>query len=198
MRAERKVFLLKAVIHLVSLWVVITLYWQAINDTLGGDPVKEVIHTTGMGALNLLLLSLLVSPLAKRLKAGWLMRVRRLLGLYCFFYALLHLTSYAAFELQFDFSLLASEIIDRPYITVGMVAFTVLLALAITSPNALKRKLGRSWQKLHNWVYLVAILVPVHFWWSVKSDISEPLVYFTAAGLLLFWRRSKFMPRYSG
>lgn len=189
----RKILLFKSVIHLASLWVVIELYYKAVYDLLGTDPVKEVIHATGMGSLNLLLLSLLVSPVAKRFKAGWLMRTRRLLGLYCFFYAFLHLASFIAFELQFDFSLLLAEIIDRPYITVGMVAFVVLMALAITSPDSLKRKMGRAWQKLHNWVYLAAVLVPVHFYWSVKSDITEPAIYVFMACILLWFRRKKIL-----
>jgi sulfoxide reductase heme-binding subunit YedZ len=190
--APRKILLLKSLIHVVALWVVADLYYKAVYDLLGSDPVKQVIHSTGMGALNLLLLTLAASPLAKQFKAGWLMRTRRLLGLYCFFYASLHLTSFAAFELQFDFSLLLSEIIKRPYITVGMVAFSLLLALAITSPDAVKRKLGKSWQKLHNWIYLIAILVPVHFYWSIKSDITEPVIYRAMVFGLLWFRRGKF------
>jgi sulfoxide reductase heme-binding subunit YedZ len=191
MKAAQKVFWLKVIIHVVALALVIDLYYNAINDTLGGDPVKEVIHFTGMGGLNLLVLTLLVSPLAKKFKLGWLMQTRRLLGLYVFFYACLHLTSYAAFELQWDLSLLFSEIIERPYITIGMVVFTFLLLLAITSPNYCKRKLGKNWQKLHNYSYLIIVLIAVHFYWSVKSDISEPLVYFLIAFTLLYFRRSK-------
>lgn len=191
LQAKHKLLLLKTLIHVIALWVVAELYYLAITDQLSADPVKEVIHSTGMGGLNLLLLTLLVSPLAKKLKAGWLMQTRRLLGLYAFFYALLHLLSYIFFELQFDFSLLIAEIIERPYITVGMVAFTLLLALTLTSPNVIKRKMGRTWQKLHNYVYLVIILVPVHFYWSVKSDITEPVIYFLMVFGLLWLRRHK-------
>lgn len=188
----KKIWLLKAFIHLSALSIVALLYYRAIADQLGSDPVKEVIHFTGIGGLNLLLLTLLVSPLAKKFKLGWLLRVRRLLGLYAFFYACLHISSYAAFELQWDFSLLGSEIIKRPYITVGMLAFTLLLLLAVTSPQYCKRRLGQRWQKLHNLTYLIILLVPVHFYWSVKSDVVEPWVYFLLVFLLLGVRRGLF------
>jgi sulfoxide reductase heme-binding subunit YedZ len=191
LNTARKIGLLKALIHLSALWLAGQLYYQAVNDSLGGDPVKAVIHFTGLGGLTLLLLTLLVSPLAKYYKSGWLLRVRRLLGLYAFFYACLHLTSYAAFELQWDFALLLSEIIKRPYITVGMAAFSLLLILAATSPECCKRRLGKRWQSLHNLNYLIVILVPVHFYWSVKSDIGEPLLYFFMIGVLLWFRRDK-------
>jgi sulfoxide reductase heme-binding subunit YedZ len=191
MSAAKKILLLKAVIHIIALMLVSVLYYDAINDQLGSDPVKEVIHYTGMGGLNLLMLTLMVSPLAKKFKMGWLMQTRRLLGLYAFFYACLHLASFAAFELQWDWSLLASEIIERPYITVGMMVFSLLLMLAVTSPNYCKRKLGKKWQKLHNYNYLIILLVPTHFYWSVKSDVSEPVVYFLIAFALLYIRRDK-------
>lgn len=186
-----KTLLLKGFIHLSALWVVVDLYYKAINDLLGSDPVKEVIHSTGLGGLNLLLLTLLVSPLAKKFKLGWLIRTRRLLGLYAFFYACLHLTSYAAFELQWDFSLLISEIIKRPYITVGMVVICLLSILAATSPEYCKRKLGKRWQKLHNLNYVIILLVPTHFYWSVKSDVTEPVIYFVMTFVLLWFRRDK-------
>ncbi|MFT4925060.1 MAG: sulfoxide reductase heme-binding subunit YedZ [Phenylobacterium sp.] len=191
LKVSHKVFALKSFIHLAALSIVALLYYKAIVDLLGSDPVKEVIHFTGLGGLNLLLLTLLVSPVAKRFKLGWLLRVRRLLGLYAFFYACLHLLSYGAFELQWDFSLLGSEIIERPYITVGMVVFSLLLMLAVTSPDYFKRKLGKRWQKMHNAIYVIILLVPVHFYWSVKSDVSEPLVYFLLAFIALGLRWGK-------
>lgn len=191
LKAKTKVLLLKTLIHSISLWVAIRLFYLGAQDLLGSDPVKEVIHTTGIGAFNLILLTLLVSPLAQKLKAGWLMQVRRLLGIYTFIYALLHLLSYTAFDLQFDFDLLISEIIKRPYITVGMIAFIILLPLTITSLKHYQRKMGRKWQSLHNWVYIVALLIGVHFYWSMKSDVTEPVIYFTLSGILLYWRKDK-------
>ncbi len=190
---QQKILLLKVVIHTAALLPIINLYYQAISVQLFADPVKTVIHFTGIGAFNLLLITLLVSPLAKYFKLGYLLRVRRLLGLYSFFYALLHLFNFIAFDLQFDFTLMFNEIIERPYITVGMVAFSLLTLLAITSLNFLKRKLGRTWQKLHNSIYLIVILVAIHFYWSVKSELIEPSVYIGLTLLLLIVRRYKVM-----
>ena len=119
------------------------------------------------------------------------MQVRRLLGIYTFIYALLHIVSYASFELQFDFKLLFSEIIERPYITIGMVAFLLLLPLTITSIKHYQRKMGRKWQSLHNWIYVIVILIGIHFYWSVKSDIVEPAIYFTITAILLWLRKDK-------
>ncbi|MBL4911527.1 MAG: protein-methionine-sulfoxide reductase heme-binding subunit MsrQ [Alteromonadaceae bacterium] len=188
---KTKTLLLKVAIHLAALLPIINLYIDAFADQLGADPVKAVIHYTGIGAFNLLLITLCISPLAKLLKQSFLMNVRRLLGLYAFTYTLLHLINFIAFDLQFDFSLLLSEIIKRPYITIGMLAFVLLILLAITSITKLKRSMGSNWQKLHNFNYFIVFLVAVHFYWSVKSDVSEPLLYFMMSFILLMWRRKK-------
>lgn len=188
---KHKIFLLKLLIHLLSFLPVAYLYTQAINDTLSSDPVKEIIHFTGIGALNLLLITLLVSPLAKKIKQGWLIQVRRLLGLYAFFYACLHILNFLFFDLQLDFSLFLKEIIDRPYITIGMLGFVIIFLLAITSINVIKRNMGKRWQTLHNFNYLLCILSCVHFYWSVKSEIIEPLIYFIILLVLLYSRKAK-------
>ena len=188
---KTKVFILKLLIHLGALLPVIQLYYLALADNLGADPVKAVIHFTGIGAFNLLLVTLALSPLAKTFKLGFLMQLRRLLGLYVFAYALLHVLNFIVFELQFDFSLLLSEIIKRPYITIGFVALVLLFALAITSFDAIKRKMGRSWQSLHNFIYLLVLLVGIHFYWSVKSEVIEPGIYLAVTLILLYWRRDK-------
>ena len=186
-----RVLLLKITIHLMSFLPLLALYVLAFDDQLGADPVKEVIHFTGMGAFNLLLISLLITPIAKKYRQGYLLQTRRLLGLYSFTYALCHLLSFLAFEVQFDLELFFNEIIDRPYITVGMAALVILFSLAITSLTSLKRKMGRNWQKLHYWVYLALLLIALHFFWSVKSDIVEPGIYFIIAILLLSQRKDK-------
>jgi len=191
MKTKTKIWLLKVAIHLSVLLPIVNLYYNAFTDQLGADPVEAVIHYTGIGAFNLLLITLCISPLAKLLKQGFLMNARRLLGLYAFTYALLHLLNFIVFDLQFDFSLLVSEIIKRPYITIGMMAFLLLLMLAITSINSFKRKLGKRWQKLHNFSYVILLLVGVHFYWSVKSEVSEPLIYFAMSLFLLTLRRQK-------
>lgn len=188
---KHKVLALKIVIHLMALLPVIGLYYFAIEDQLGSDPVEEVIHFTGIGALNLLLITLLVTPLAKSFKHAWILQVRRLLGIYAFFYACLHLCNFIFFELQFDFSLLIDEIIDRPYITVGMVAFVIITLLAITSFKKLRKKMGKKWQILHNFNYVLVTLVCIHFYWSVKSEIIEPSIYFIVLFTLLYFRKDK-------
>ena len=187
------IILLKTFIHLAALIPLVYTFYLATIDQLGGDPVEALLHFTGISAFNLLLLSLLVSPLAKRLKQGLLLRVRRLLGLYAFTYALAHLLTYILFELQLNWGLLFSEIIKRPYITVGFVAFLILTALTLTSTQAAQRKLKTNWQKLHNWVYLAVLLVALHFIWSVKSDITEPLIYWAMTLILLSLRKDKLL-----
>jgi sulfoxide reductase heme-binding subunit YedZ len=189
--SSKKVFMLKVIIHLSALLPLLNLYYLAFNDLLGADPVQRVIHFTGIGAFNLLLITLLASPIAKKFKQGYLLQVRRLLGLYTFSYAVLHLLNFIAFDLQFAWSLFINEIIKRPYITIGMVAFVLLSLLAVTSHSALKRKMGKSWQSLHNYSYLIAILVSVHFYWSVKSELISPLFYMLLTLVLLIFRYKK-------
>lgn len=188
---KAKTISLKVVIHLGALIPLVYLYYHAVIDDLGADPVKAVIHFTGVGAVNLLLLGLLVTPIAKHFKQGWLINVRRLLGLYAFTYCVFHLLNYLFFDLQFDFSLLISEILKRPYITVGMGAFVILLLLAITSVSYIKRKMGRRWQQLHNWIYPASILACIHFYWSQKSDVTEPIIYFVLLGGLFWFRKER-------
>ncbi|MFT6897879.1 MAG: sulfoxide reductase heme-binding subunit YedZ [Paraglaciecola sp.] len=166
-------------------------YYQAVNDELGADPVEALLHFTGISAFNLLLISLCISPIAKKLKQGLLLNTWRLLGVYAFVYALAHVSSYIVFELQLDWRLVVSEVIKRPYITVGFSAFIILLLMTLTSTKAAQRKLRSNWQKLHNWVYLAAILVALHYIWSVKSAIGQPLVYWAIVFILLYFRRQK-------
>ncbi|MDO6444506.1 protein-methionine-sulfoxide reductase heme-binding subunit MsrQ [Colwellia sp. 1_MG-2023] len=185
------VFALKLTIHFISLFLLVTLYIEAANDQLGADPVEAVLHFTGIGAFNLLLLSLLVSPLAQQFKWSHLLKVRRLIGLYSFTYALCHLLSFLAFEVQFDWGLFINEIIERPYISVGMLAVVILFLLTITSFSMMKKKMGRNWQTLHNGVYVALCFVALHFYWSVKSDVIEPSIYIAMCVFLLYFRRRK-------
>lgn len=184
----KSIIALKVLIHTVSLGFFALLVIAIINDSLGGDPVQYIIHFTGISALNTLFITLLVSPLARWSKQGLLVRVRRLLGLYSFFWAVLHLIAFATLDLGLDWSLLASEIVKRPYLTVGAAVWIILLLLSVTSTQAMMRRLGPKWQKLHNWVYLAAILAPIHFYWSVKSEVTEPAIYLVGAALLLIAR----------
>ncbi|KXI29022.1 protein-methionine-sulfoxide reductase heme-binding subunit MsrQ [Paraglaciecola hydrolytica] len=188
---HKYIIALKVVIHLAAFIPLLYTFYLASIDQLSADPVKALLHFTGISAFNLLLLSLLVSPLAKQLRQALLINVRRLLGLYAFAYALCHFLVYIFFELQLNWTLLLSEIIKRPYITVGFAALLILTALALTSTKTIQRKLKTKWQKLHNWVYLAVLLVALHFIWSVKSDITEPLIYWAMSLILLSQRKDK-------
>ncbi|QDF67202.1 protein-methionine-sulfoxide reductase heme-binding subunit MsrQ [Shewanella sp. SNU WT4] len=176
---------LKITLHLIAIIPIALLMLQVATNNAGGDPVEYIIHFTGIGALNCLIVTLLISPLAKRLKFAALMNVRRLLGLYVFFYASLHVLAFISLDLLFDWRLFFDEVLSRPYILLGVVNWLLLLALAITSVSALKTKMGRRWQSLHNSIYLVALLAVWHFYWSLKSGWQEPLWYLLAILLLL-------------
>ncbi len=192
MTSNTRVLILKIIIHLSAFLPLFNLYFLAFSDELGADPVEVVIHFTGIGAFNLLLISLCISPLAKITKQGYLLQTRRLLGLYTFAYALCHLLNFLAFEVQFSVELFLSEVIKRPYITIGMIGFLLLTALAITSVNKLKRNMGKKWQTLHNFSYVIAILVAIHFYWSVKSELISPIFYGVVTLFLLLFRYKKF------
>lgn len=184
----RHILWLKGIIHVISLGFLAQLATLTLSGGLGADPVQGLSHFTGKAALNTLLLTLMISPLAKQFKQGQLMKVRRLVGLYSFFWAVLHLTIYLALDLNFNGALIVSEIITRPYLTLGAVSWLILFALAVTSTRGIQRKMGARWQKLHNWVYLAILLSPVHYYWSVKSGIIEPAAYILFACVLLTWR----------
>jgi sulfoxide reductase heme-binding subunit YedZ len=159
-----------------------------IDAHLGADPVREIIHRCGKTALNLLLITLAVTPL--RQATGWndLVRLRRMLGVFAFFYALLHFTAYAWLDQGLDWRAIGADIVKRPYITIGMAALLMLIPLAVTSTNGWMRRLKKRWQRLHRLVYVIALLGVWHFWWQVKKDITEPLIYAGILALLLGWR----------
>lgn len=190
-KGKGTILIVKLLIHCISITPLVIIYMQAFTGHLLGDPVEQLIHFTGIGAFNLLLITLCVSPLAKKFGLHFLMKVRRLLGLYSFFYALLHLSNFLAFDLQFDGALFISEVIKRPYITVGMLAFIMLTMLAITSHSQLKKKMGKQWQSLHNCSYFIVLLVSMHFYWSVKSELTSPLFYAGLTLLILLLRYKK-------
>jgi sulfoxide reductase heme-binding subunit YedZ len=188
---KQKTLLSKFFIHLACLLPLVYTYNLAIADELGGDPVESIIHFTGIGAFNLLLMTLCVSPVSKWLKSTVLLNNRRLLGLYAFTYAVFHVLNFLFFEVQFDFSLFINEVFDRPYITIGMVAILILIPLAVTSINLIRKRMGRKWQSLHNFSYLVVTLVAIHFYWSVKSEIIEPSIYIGLTIIVLSLRKRK-------
>ena len=155
---------------------------------LGPDPVRRMLGIFGHSALNLLLVTLCVSPLRALTGNAQLLRLRRMLGVWAFTYALLHFLTYVGPFQGFSLSAIAKDLVKRPYITIGFTALLMLLALAITSTNGWMRRLRRRWQSLHRLVYVATALGVWHYWWQVKKDIREPLIYAALAALLLGWR----------
>jgi sulfoxide reductase heme-binding subunit YedZ len=153
------------------------LVYAANNRLLGADPQEEMLHQLGLWTLIFLLIGLSITPLNRIFKFPILIRYRRMVGLYAFFYLLLHLTVFFVFYLELSINYLWDEIIERPYITVGMLATLMLLPLVATSTKKMQRRLGRNWKKLHQLVYLIAILGITHFIWQSKSDLNEPFLY---------------------
>ena len=167
------------------------LFWAALTDQLGANPAEALIRSLGDWSLRFLVLVLAVTPV--RVWAGWpaLARFRRMLGLFVFFYVSLHLLAYAWFDMGFDAPAIVQDVIKRPFIAVGMVAFLLLLLMAATSFNRAIRALGaRRWQLLHRSVYAVAALAVLHFFWmrSGKNDFAEVFVYAALLAVLLGWR----------
>jgi sulfoxide reductase heme-binding subunit YedZ len=166
---------------------------QALTDNLGANPIEELEIRTGLWTLRFLALTLAVTPLRRLTKWNWLARHRRTLGLVAFGYACLHLSMYIALDMFFDVSDIVEDVAEHLYITVGMLAFLLMIPLAVTSTKNAIRRLGRRWQRLHRLVWVVATLGTIHFLWAVKKDIREPLIYAaifaTLALLRLPWRR---------
>lgn len=190
---QRLARVLHVATHVGSLLPLLWLFLAIPQGRLGGDPVQELTHFLGKGAIHLLYLSLLVTPLTRALKMGQLLRLRRPLGLWCFAYATLHFSVWIVLDLQFYWGLIGEEIVERNYLLIGFVAWLVLFALAITSIPKIMRAMKTRWKKLHNWIYLVAVLAPIHFLWSVKSGIIEPGIYLGIALVLLWLRRDRLL-----
>jgi sulfoxide reductase heme-binding subunit YedZ len=179
---------LKPVVFILCLVPLVLLVWQLYTDRLGANPIDEVADTTGELALRFLLITLMATPLKRIFGWGWAIRVRRMLGLFAFFYATLHLVTYLWLDQFFDWGEIWLDILDRPFIAVGMLTFILLLPLAATSSNTMVRRLGRNWKRLHRLAYVIPLLGVLHFWWLVKADVLEPLVYALVLFLLLAFR----------
>ncbi|MCE9678819.1 protein-methionine-sulfoxide reductase heme-binding subunit MsrQ [Shewanella sp. AS1] len=186
--SPRQLVAIKCLFHLLALLPILYLVLNVMSGNAGGDPVQHIIHYTGMGTLNTLVAVLLISPVAKRFKLPFLMQTRRLVGLWVFAYACLHIMAFLSLDLLFEWRLLLSEVVKRPYILVGASAYLLLLILSITSINRVRMAMGRNWQRVHNSIYLIAILAPIHFYWSVKSEIIEPSLYLVLFVCLLLIR----------
>lgn len=177
-------FSLKLFAHLLLLTPMVLLLYRALQNQLGADPIAALTHQTGDWTLRFLLLSLAMTPLRLILKKSWPIRFRRMIGLYTFFYASLHFSVYLFLDLGSYWSQIGADIIKRPFITVGFTAWLLLVPLAITSNQWMMRKLKKNWLKLHKLVYVIGVLAVIHFYWLVKSDVREPLIYAGILGLL--------------
>ena len=186
--------MMKSFVHALCLMPLAWLFylaWQEQtlgNGALGADPIATIEHELGIWALRFLLIALAVTPLKQLTGVSEILRYRRLLGLYAFAYASFHFAAFLFLDLKSYWSQIVEEIIKRPYITVGFAAWVILLLLAITSTRGWQRRLAKRWTYLHRAVYAAAILAVLHFWWLVKSDIREPLLYAIIAAALLGWR----------
>jgi len=178
-------FWLKRAVFLLCLTPLAWLLAQALLGALGANPIETIIRYLGDWALRLLLLTLTATPLRRLTGWGWPVRLRRMLGLFTFFYAVLHLLAYALLDQFFDWVAIWEDIVERPFITTGMLAWLLLLALALTSNQTSQRRLGRNWKRLHRLIYPAAILAVVHFTLMVKADLREPLIYGAILTLLL-------------
>ena len=180
-------FLLGCLPFVYSLYQVYLLQTGQPNS-LGADPGKALVHFQGEWALRFLLLTLLVTPVRKFPGLADLIRIRRMLGLFAFFYAAMHLLAYSQFLLLTDLSGIAADIAKRPYITVGFAAFVLLIPLAVTSTDGMIRRLKRRWKQLHSMIYVVAVLVVIHLAWIAKSSYAEPVFYGFLMAFLLGYR----------
>jgi len=189
--SERGVTALKAFLFIAALLPLSYLVAGAFffPEWLGVNPAEYITRSLGDWTLRLLLLTLAITPLRRITGRTWLLRLRRMLGLFTFFYVLLHLSSYVSFDHVFDVGEILKDIVKRPFITVGFTCFVLMIPLALTSTNAMVRRLGaKRWQALHRLVYVIAPLAVLHFWWMVKRDLTEPIIYALLLGVLLGYR----------
>ena len=179
----------KALVFVVCLAPFFSLVWRALHGGLGANPIEFITHATGDWTLRFLVFTLSITPLRKILKLPELIRFRRMLGLFAFFYATLHFSTYIVFDKFFDLAEMWKDIAKRKYITVGFTAFVLLIPLAITSTAGWVRRLGgKRWQTLHRAIYISAVLGVIHYYWSVKSAVIKPLMYGAIVAILLLWR----------
>ena len=178
----------KPVLFLLCALPFCVLVYNGFTNNLTANPIKEITHFTGEWALRFLLITLSITPLRKITRRNALIRFRRMLGLFAFFYACLHFSTYLVLDQFFDWNEIVLDVAKRPYITVGFTAFVLLIPLAVTSTNKMAQRLGNNWRRLHSLIYPIAVLVIFHYLWLVKADILPPLIYGLILCLLLVLR----------
>jgi sulfoxide reductase heme-binding subunit YedZ len=193
--SKRQLTWIKALLFVLALIPLARLIWLGVNDNLTANPIEFIERSTGTWALIILLITLSMTPIRLMTGIAWQIQLRRMMGLFMFFYACLHFTTYVWLDHWFDWSEISKHIIKHPYVLVGFSAFVLALPLAMTSTNGMMRRLGARWKQLHYTVYIVAILGVLHFWWLVKKDIREPLLYaiilFLLLGIRLYYKLKK-------
>jgi len=180
--------ILRRVIFAAALVPAAALVYGAFTDNLTANPIDYITDTTGTTAISFLIISLTITPLRRLTGRNEIIKLRRMLGLFAFFYACLHLSTWLVLDWFFDFASMAADVVERPFITLGMTTFLLLLPLAVTSTAGMIRRLGKRWQQLHRLVYVAAITAIIHFWWVVKADFREPRLFALALSVLLGFR----------
>src|SRR5580693_4438597 len=181
--------LTKIAIFLAALIPLTRLVWKALHDALGANPIEVITHSTGDWTLILILATLSITPLRRISRQYWLVGVRRMVGLFAFFYGTLHFLTYIWLDKFFDWHEMVKDIAKRPFITVGFSAFVLMIPLALTSTAwSIRRLGGKNWQRLHRLIYLTAILGVIHYYWLVKADHRKPIEYAIALTILLLYR----------
>ncbi len=186
---QKRIVLLKIFVWILCLAPVGALVFRGLRSDLGANPIEKVLNSLGFWTLTLLLSSLAITPLRRLTGLNWLIRFRRLVGLFAFFYVCLHFVTYLVLDQELDLAAALKDIPQRPFIAVGFVAFVLLIPLAVTSTTWSIRKLGgKNWNRLHKLVYISAIAGVIHFFWRVKSDYFEPQLFAGILALLLGYR----------
>lgn len=175
--SKQQIAWIKVFIFLVCLLPLLRLVWLGFADNLTANPIEFVERSTGFWALFILLATLSLTPIRLLTGRAWQIQLRRMLGLFMFFYVCLHIITYVWLDFAFDWSDITKDIAKHPRILIGFAAFILTVPLALTSTNSMMKRLREHWKQLHQLVYLIAILAIVHFWWLVKKDIREPLLY---------------------
>ncbi|OZI74121.1 protein-methionine-sulfoxide reductase heme-binding subunit MsrQ [Bordetella genomosp. 12] len=180
----------KPLVFLLGLAPALRWVWLGLHDGLSANPIEFLTRSSGTWALVCLLVTLAITPVRRLIQVPALLRLRRMCGLFAFFYAFLHFTAWAWWDRGLELASMLRDLAERPFILVGFTAFVLMAALALTSTQAAMRRLGRHWQRLHRAVYLIGLLVILHYWWhkAGKNDLREPLIYGAVLLLLLGWR----------
>jgi methionine sulfoxide reductase heme-binding subunit len=178
----------KALVWLLCMLPLLRLLWGAYQQKLGANPIEFITRSTGTWTLVFLCITLAVTPLRQLTGLNWLQKLRRLLGLWAFAYAFMHASTWTWFDQWFDLGDMWRDVLKRPFITIGMAAFLCLVPLALTSTQGMMKRLGRRWATLHKLIYLIAILGVVHYYWLVKRDVTQPLIYGAVVACLLGYR----------